>query len=608
MRTAALFLALLFLLPASVYATDEPALQNALAMHGSPKYSADFTHFDYVNPDAPKGGIFKFGVTGTFDSLNPFIIRGQTALGLTSGYMSLIYEPLMARSWDEPFTMYGLIASSIVVPNDRSSITFNLNPKAHFSDGTSVTADDVLFSWETLRDKGRPNHRTYYKKVEKAESLNGGHSVKFTFRKNADGFIDREMPLIIASMPIVPKHDWDGRDFNQTSLRAPIGSGPYKISKVDVGHSITYIRDPNYWGVDVPAQRGMYNFDTVQIDYYRDDGIALQAFKAGQFDMRRETDINKWMTSYESPALHEGRMKMEKLEHRRTEPASGFIFNTRRDLFKDPALRAALEYTFDFGWINRNLFHGQYHRTTSFYPNAELAAPLLPEGRELEILNHYQDKLPADIFTMPVTPPITDGSEESLRANLLKASELLKQAGYTLEDDQLYNSAHQPVTFEILLSDPTEEKIALNWIRNLKRIGVNARAHTVDSAQFQARMASFNYDVTTGRWVNTLSPGNEQMFFWSSAAADQQGSRNYAGIKDPVVNALASSVPAATTRDELIATVHALDRVLMAGHYTIPFYYMGADNMAYWTRIQHPATMPVYGTVLESWWSTTVQK
>jgi len=571
-------------------------------MHGEPKYGKDFRHFDYVNPDAPQGGTLHFGVTGSYDSLNPFIIRGQTALGLTSGYMSLVYEPLMARSWDEPFTMYGLIAKTVEVPEDRSWIIFNLDPKAHFSDGSPVTQGDVIFSWQSLRDKGRPNHRTYYKKVEQAEKV-GSNGVKFTFRKNPDGTIDREMPLIMASMPVIPQRDWEGRDFNQTSLRPPMGSGPYKVSKVDPGRSITYARDPNYWGKDVPAQKGMYNFDNVKIDYYRDDGIALQAFKAGQYDMRRESDINKWMTAYDFPAVTDGRVKLEKLAHHRTEPATGFIFNTRRHPFDDPALRAALEYTFDFGWINKNLFHGQYRRTESFFPNAELAAPKLPEGKELEILEKYRGKVPDWIFTQSVAPPATDGSDESLRANLLKAEAILKAAGYRLENDQLYAPDGKPVAFETLLSDPVEEKIALNWVRDLKRLGIAARVHTVDSAQYQARLASFDYDVTTGKWISTLSPGNEQMFFWGSAAADQQGSRNYAGVKDPVVDALASAIPAAKTREDLVATVHALDRVLMAGHYTIPFYYLGADNMAYWTRIAHPETMPVYGTVIESWWA-----
>ncbi len=582
-------------------AADKPVA--SIAMHGAAKYADGFSHFDYVNPDAPKGGTLKLGVTGIFDSLNPFIVRGQPALVLATGYMSLVYEPLIARSWDEPFSLNVLLAESIEVPDDRSSITFNLHPKAHWSDGQPVTADDVLFSFTTLRDKGRPNHRTYYKKVAKAEKLDE-RRVKFTFKRNADGSIDREMPLIMGLMPVLPQHDWKDRDFNQTSLRPPIGSGPYKVSKVDVGRSVTYARDPDYWGSSVPAQKGMYNFGNIRVDYYRDDSIALQAFKAGQFDLRRETNPNTWVTTYDFPAAHDGRVKLESLPHHRTEAAYGFILNTRRALFKDPVLRAALAPTFDFDWINRNLFHGQYHRTTSFFPNSELAAPSLPEGKELEILNKYRDKLPPDIFTKPVTPPESTNAGDSLRDNLLKSGAMLREAGYVLRDDQLYPpNSDRPVSFEILLSDPAEEKVALTWVRALKRLGISARVHTVDSAQYQARLAAFDYDVTVGKWINSLSPGNEQVFFWSSAAADQNGSRNYAGIKDPVVDALANAIPAATSREELVAATHALDRVLLAGHYVIPFYYLGADDIAYWNaHLHHPATMPLYGTVLESWW------
>jgi microcin C transport system substrate-binding protein len=593
------YLAFLFLV-APVQATDNPV--KAIAMHGAPKHGADFAHFDYVNPDAPKGGTLKLGVTGTFDSLNPFIIRGQAALGMASGYMSLVYEPLMARSWDEPFTLYGLIAESVVLADDRSSITFNLNPHAHWSDGQPVTVDDVLFSYQTLRDHGRPNHRTYYKKVANAEK-NGGRSITFSFKPNADGSIDREMPLIMALMPVVPKHDFENRDFNQTSLRIPVGSGPYKVAKVDPGRSVTYERDPNYWGSGVPAQQGMYNFDTIRIDYYRDDSIALQAFKAGQFDLRRETNPNTWATSYDYPAAHDGRVRLEQLKHERTEPAYGFILNTRRDLFREPTLRAALQYAFDFEWINKNLFHGQYHRTTSFFPNSELAAPPLPEGRELEILQAYKSQLPSDIFIKPVTPPVTDGSEDSFRNSLLKASEMLRNAGYTLRDNQLLSPDNKPVAFEILLSDPLEEKVALTFVRALKRLGIDARVHTVDSAQYQARLAAFDYDITIGKWINSLSPGNEQIVFWGSAAADQKGSRNYAGVKDPVIDALVTAIPAAKTREELVAVTHALDRVLMAGHYVVLFYYLGADDIASWAHIHHPDIMPVYGTVLESWWN-----
>jgi microcin C transport system substrate-binding protein len=584
-------------------AADLPKPQTALAMSGAPQFPDGLTSFPYVNPAAPKDGTLKLAATGAFDSLNPFIVRGQPPLGLGTGFMALVYEPLMARSWDEPFTLYGLIAKTVEVAADRSSIIFNLNPKAHFSDGQLVTADDVIFSYETLRDQGRPNHRTYYKKVASVEKLSP-QRVKFTFKPGADGRIDREMPLIMGLMPILPKQDWQDRDFNQTTWRVPVGSGPYRITAVDPGRAITYKRDPDYWGHDLPVQRGLYNFDTIHIDYYRDDGIALQAFKAGQFDLRHEMDPNKWATAYDFPAVRDGRVKLEQLPHHRTEPAYGFVFNTRRAPFNDPAFRAALEYSFDFEWINRVLFHGQYHRMNSFFPNSELAAPPLPDAAETAILDKYRDKLPATIFTAPVATPATDGREDGLRDNLLKAEQLLRQAGYRLQGDRLVTPDNQPVAFEILLSDPMEEKVALTWLRALNRLGIAARVHTVDSAQFQKRQASFDYDVTSAKWFNSLSPGNEQVYFWGSAAAGQQGSRNYPGIADPVVDALAAAIPAAQTRDELVVLTHALDRVLISGHYLIPLYYLGVDDYAWWTaHLRHPAIMPAYGSVLESWWA-----
>lgn len=583
-------------------ADDAPVTQFALAVHGAPKYADGFLHTDYVNPDAPKGGMLKLGVTGSFDSLNPFIIRGTAPLGVNTGTVSLIYEPLMARSWDEPFTLYGLIAESVEVPADRSSITFHLNPKAHWSDGQPITADDVQFSFTILRDKGRPNHRSYYKKVAKIEVLNS-ETVRFTFQPGASGKYDREMPLIMGLMPVLPQHDWVGRDFNQTSLRVPVGSGPYTITAVEPGRSITYTRDQHYWGIDLAIQRGLYNADTIRVDYYRDDNIALQAFKAGQFDWRRETDVTKWSTGYDIPAVKDGRINLERLPHQRTEPINGFIFNTRRAPFTDDHFRAALEYAFDFGWINHNLFNDQYHRSESFFPNSELAAPALPDGREKEILEQYQAQLPPELLTQSVRPPASDGSEESIRTNLLKASTMLRDAGYVLKDEQLYApGATIPATFEILLSDPLEEKIALSWARSLKRLGITARVHTVDVAQYQARLASFNYDVTSAKWVNSLSPGNEQAIYWGSTAADQKGSRNYAGIKNTVIDDVITRITAATTRDELVATTHALDRMLMAGHYIVPFYYLGADDIAYQSTLHHPDTPPLYGTVLESWW------
>jgi microcin C transport system substrate-binding protein len=585
------------LLTAEARATPQP--QTALAMTGAPLYAPGFSHFDYVNLGAPKGGILKLGTTGTFDSLNPFIVRGQPPFGLGAGTMSLVYESLMTRGWDEPFTLYGLIAESVEVADDRSSIIFNLNPAAHFSDGTPITADDVMFSYLTLRDHGRPNHRAYYKKVAVAEKLSPSR-IKFTFKPNERGVIDREMPLIMGLMPIFPKHDWQGRDFNQTSLRIPVGSGPYKISTFDLGRTITYDRDPDYWARDLAPMRGLYNFNKIRIDYYRDDSISLQAFKAGQYDMRMESDPTKWATAYDFPAAHDGRVRLEQLPHHRTEPY-GFILNTRRPLLADPALRAALQYSFDFAWANKNLFHGASTRVDSFFPNSELAAPALPEGKELEILNAYRDKLSPDIFTVPVTPPET-ATEDQFRDNLLHAESMLRAVGYTIKSDQLYTPGGAPVTFEILLSDPREEKVALNWARSLKRLGVTANIHTVDSAQYQARLSAFDYDVIINKWINSLSPGNEQMYYWGSAAADQKGSRNYAGVRDPVVDALAASISDAKTREDLIASTHALDRVLMAGHYMVPLYYLGADDIASWTRIHHPDKMSLYGNVMEDWW------
>ncbi|MDD3182072.1 MAG: extracellular solute-binding protein [Alphaproteobacteria bacterium] len=584
----------------------QAAPQVSLAMHGEAKYKDGFTRFDYVNPTAPKGGTLTLGVVGSFDSLNPFIVRGTVpqapAFGLFAS--ASVYESLLARSWDEPFTLYPLLAKSVDVPDDRSSITFNLDERAHFSDGTPVTADDVLFSFRTLRNQGRPNHRTYYKKVEKAQQV-GDHSVCFTFKKNPDGSWDREMPLIMGLMPVMPAHDWKGRTFNQTTLRPPVASGPYKITKVEAGRSVTLTRNPDYWGRDLPVEKGMYNFDKVRIDFYRDDSVALQAFKSGAFDLRRESDPKKWASAYDGPAVRDGRIKLQSFSHHRTEAVTAFILNTRRPMLKNEALRKAMGLVFDFGWINRTLFQGLYKRTTSFFPNSELEADRgLPAGDEKNILEKYRDKLSLSVFNETVIPPETDGSEESRRVQQLRAAEMLKTAGYVLHSGQLFSPQNEPVVFEVMLSDPQQEKVALEWSRGLKRLGIEAHVRTVDSAQYQARLNGFDYDVTTGRWFNSLSPGNEQMFFWSCAAAKQNGSRNYAGICDPVVDALAAAIPAAQTRDELVATTRALDRVLMAGHYVVPLYHLGVDLVAYQAnKLAHPVTIPTYGPILESWWA-----
>ncbi|MDX9688843.1 MAG: extracellular solute-binding protein [Alphaproteobacteria bacterium] len=584
--------------------------QPFLAMHGDPKLPANYSSFSYVNPDAPKGGTLKLGVVGSFDSLNPFIVRGTVpqapAFSLFSS--AAVYESLMARSWDEPFTLYGLLAQTVEVPEDRSFIIFNLNPAAHFSDGTSVTADDVLFSFETLRDQGRPNHRTYYKKVARAQKLSDKR-VRFDFKKQDNGTWDNEMPLIIGLMPILPRHDWQDRPFNQTTLRPPIASGPYLITKVDVGRSLTLTRDKDYWGRALPAQKGLFNFDEVRIDFYRDDSIALQAFKAHAYDLRRELDPKKWAKGYDGPALADNRMALEKFPHHRTESLRAFIFNTRHALLNDPTLRRAMNLAFDFDWINTALFQEAYTRANSYFPNSELAAgSKAPEGLERDVLLRYKDKLPASVFETPFS--LSDNTRDGARrVALLEAATMLKNAGYTLKEGQLYAPKGQPLAFEIMLSDPTEEKVALAWARELDRLGIKLNVRTVDSAQYQERLNSFNYDITSGRWFNSLSPGNEQTFFWSCNAAKQQGSRNYAGICDPVVDALAAAIPAARTREDLVATTRALDRVLMAGNYVVPLYYLSADQIAFWKEgLAHPSTIPLYGPIIESWWATPLDQ
>jgi microcin C transport system substrate-binding protein len=603
MSTRRFFFLALFLLAA--HPANAAAPQPSLAMLGAPKYDATFTHFAYANPDAPQGGALKLGLVGTFDSLNPFIIRGKAPMGIETGVFSLVYESLMTRSWDEPFTLYGLIAESVEVPEDRASITFNLNPKAHWQDGKPITADDVLFSYQTLRDQGRPNHRTYYKKVAAAEKLSD-RRVRFTFKPNADGTIDRELPLIMGLMPVLPKHDWEGRVFNETTLKIPVGSGPYKIANLNPGRSITYARDPYYWATDLPVVKGLYNFATIQIDYYRDDGAALQAFKGGAFDLRREGGPTKWATAYDTQAVTEGKIKLAAFPHESPEPARGFALNARRPLFADKVLRKAVAYAFDSAWIDRTLFHGLVKRAESFFPGSELAtdATRPPEGEERAILEKYRAALPPEIFTESVASPSTTDEPESLRDNLLIAASLLKNAGYTLRNETLFTPQGALVSFEILLSDPADEKIALTWAHALKRLGIAATVRTVDSAQYQARLTSFDYDVTIAQWFNTLSPGNEQSAYWGSAAASQKGSRNYVGISDKIVDALATAIPASKTREDLVATTRALDRVLLEGAYVIPFFYRGADPIAYWqTRLDHPDHASLYGSILESWWA-----
>jgi microcin C transport system substrate-binding protein len=597
-------LAALLALPAhasGVASYDQPVggIVGGIAMHGLPKY-ADFTHLDYVNPDAPKGGTLRVGVVGTFDSLNPFIVRGKPALGLRPE----VIESLMARSWDEPFSIYGLIAESVEVPEDRSSVTFRLRPEARWQDGTPITAEDVLFTYLTLRDKGLPNQRTYFAKVASAESL-APRTVTFTFKRAADGSLDREMPLIMGLMPVLPEHYWRNHSFSETTLRPPLGSGPYRVVSMEPGRSIVYHRDANYWGRNLAINRGQYNFDTIRYDYYRDDDVAVEAFKAGAFDIRREGDPAKWATAYDFPAAWDGRVKREELPNGRPGWMRGLIFNTRRPFFVNPRVREALGYAFDFEWINRELFHNGYQRIASYFPNSELAAKGLPGPDEVSLLAPYRAQLPPQVFTQPFEPPHTDGTGPAgLRANLRKAFALLAEAGWTVKDGRLVETATgEPFTFEILLNGSADERVALEFARTLERLGVFTTVRPIDSAQYQERLDRFDFDMTINYWASTLSPGNEELFYWGSASADQLGGRNYPGIRSPAIDALAAEISESPDRPALVSRVRALDRALLWGHYVIPLYYENGDRVAYWAKLRHPAATPVYGMLLETWWA-----
>lgn len=564
-----------------------------LAMHGTPKYGPDADHLSYANPAAPKGGTLRQAAIGTFDTLNPYTIKGTAAQGL-----SLVYDRLMARVWDEPFTMYPLIAESVEVPPDRSSLTVHINPKARFQDGSPITADDVIFSFETLRENGRPNMRRVYKLVSKAEKTDK-LTVKFTL---GDGY-DRETVMILAMMPVLSKAWWSGRDFNATLLEPPLLNGPYRIASVDPGRQIVYERVKDYWAADLPVNKGQFNFDRMVQDYYRDDTVAFEAFKAGEFDLRREFDAGKWASAYDFAAIQKKLVTAEALPHGRPERVRSLIYNARRPPFDDRRVREALEYALDFDWINTNLYHGQYKRVASYFPNSSLAAAGPPDAAQLAVLAPWKDKLPPEVFGPAWQPPATGSKNQ--RANLLKADALLKRAGWVVKGGKRVRTddPSRAFTFEIILNAPGDEKIALAFARGLHRLGIEVTIRVLDSAAFLGRLNDYDYDMVLYDWLNTLSPGTEQVLYWGCESGKQPGRFNYAGICDPAIDAIAQSIAATTSRDELEARVRALDRVLTWGYYMIPLNYAGKDYVAYRSNLRHPATQSLYGVVLETWWA-----
>jgi peptide/nickel transport system substrate-binding protein len=568
--------------------------RHALAMHGEPHLPADFTRLPYANPGAPKGGRLTHGIVGTFDSLNPLIVKG-IALPSIRGY---VVESLMARGYDEPFTLYGLVAKTVDTDAGRGYVTFTIDPAARFSDGTPITPQDVIFSWELLRDKGRPNHRIYYAKVAKAEAV-GSHGVRF----DLTGSDDRELPLILGLMPVLARHAVNPDTFEETSFTAPLGSGPYVVGKVDPGKTVTLARDPNYWGRDLPINRGFWNFDEVRFDFYRDSNSHLEAFKRGLYDWRAEQDPGRWQTAYDFPALRDGRVVKEALATGVPRANTFYVFNTRRPVFADIRVREALAMLFDFEWINQNLFFGLYRRTASYFDGSELSAHQRPaDDRERALLAPFPDAVQAEVMNGTWSPPVNDGSGRD-RTILQRALQLFRSAGYELRGTALVDRRNSvPFGFEIMVTTREEERLAIAYASSLRRAGIAVQVRIVDAVQYEGRRLSYDFDMIQNRWDQSLSPGNEQAFYWGSAAADAQGTRNYMGIRSAAADRMIAALLNANGRAEFVSSVRALDRVLISGHYTIPLFHPPEQWLARWKTIARPDTTSRSGYLPETWW------
>lgn len=552
-------------LPAYAHAAEH----YGLAMVGKPKYAASSTHLEYANPDAPKGGTLKQSAVGTFDTLNPFTIKGKAPDGL-----NLTVDRLMARVWGEPFTLYPLVAEKADVPDDRSSVVFTLNKEARFHDGHPMTSEDVLFSFETLREFGRPNMRRIYKLA--TPTIIDDHNIRFDFGEGHD----RETVMIFAMMPVLPKHYWDGKVFDQTTLEAPLGSGPYKLVTAEPGKKVVYERVPDYWAQNSLTNKGHHNFEQIIYEYYRDDTVALESFKKGDLSIRREWDAGSWNNSYNDISTD---IIKEELKHGRAAKVRAFIFNTRRAPFDNRDVREALNIIFDFDWVNESFFYGKYQRignpllrTGTYFPNTDLG---------------YEHDL-SDSFVMI-----------DRRELLREANNALKKNGWVVKDGVRVNQeTGEPMRFEILLDTPSDEKIALSYVRNLKKMGIEATVRVLDSAAYRGRMKDYDFDMTLHYWHSTLSPGTEQYLYWSCEAAEQSSRWNFAGVCDPEIDELAKAIPAAKTREELLEKTKRLDQKLQNGVYMVPLYYNPYDYVAYWQGMKRPEVTPLYGIVLETWW------
>ena len=569
--------------------------RHGLSAFGDLKYPADFTHFGWVNPDAPKGGRIATIGTGaltTFDSFNNFILKGDAAQGL-----ELLFDTLMTRATDEPDAVYGLVAGSAELATDGKSVSFRLRPEAKFADGSPLTSDDVVFSFTTLKQKGHPSYRVLLRDVVEVQAPDPA-TVRYLFT----GTQIRDLPLTVASLPILSKAYYATRDFEQTTLDPPLGSGPYKLGDFKQGTFVSYRRRPDYWAKDLPVTRGRFNFDEVRYEYYRDRTAALESFKAGAYDLREEFTSRDWATGYDVPAVRQGRIMLLTLADENPSGAQGFFLNSRRPKLADARVRKALDYAFDFEWTNKNIFYGLYKRTESFFENSEMKASGKPGAAELALLEPFRAQLPAEVFEAPYTAPVSDGSGQD-RKLLREAARLLSEAGYELKGGKLVDARGEALSLEFLITDPVSERILLPYVKNLEALGISASVRRIDPAQYERRVKSFDFDVVTTRYVLRLTPGAEMRNFWGSEAAKTEGSFNLAGISQPAVDALIARVVEAKSREELLTATRALDRVLRAGHYWVPQWYKAAHNIAYWDRFQRPALKPRYDRgIVDSWW------
>ncbi len=568
------------------------APSHCLTLYGECKYKAGFTNFEYVNPDAPKGGAVKLAETGTFDNLNPFILKGVKA-----PYISVIFDSLMVSSMDEPQTMYGLIASHVDLAADNSTAEFTLRKEAKFHDGSQITPDDVVFSFVTLKEKGDPTYKIMYAPIVKVEKT-AANKVKFSFNDTKN----KELPMIVAGMPILSKAYYAKVDFEKTTLESPLGSGAYKVEGVEQGKNIIYKRVADYWAEKLPVNRGQYNFDIIRYDMYRDENVTLEALKSGDYDFRREYIARNWATAYDAPAVKDGRIIKREIPDGTPQGMQAFIFNTRQAKFADRRVREAIGLTLDYEWINKTIFYGAYKRNKSFFENTEFAATELPTGKELALLEKFKSELPPALFTESFANPVTDGSGNP-RENLLKAQKLLEEAGWQVKDGKRVNAKGEQLSLEVMLRQPTMERVIAPMRKNLERLGISSSIRMVDDAQYQKRTDNSDFDMVS-IWINrgVFFPGNEQVSLWHSSQADVKGANNLAGLKSKAVDAVLDALTKAEDKDSLLAAGRALDRTLLWEHVVIPNWHSGSFRVAYWDKFAMPKITPKYNLGFQTWW------